>query len=198
MGGVGEFEIITKLEKVVDLGAILSLANQGQILMGPIAENRATFDHLGRATGRRDGVAQTTNVRERCSPRSEVRGARRNASCGVVELGADGPARRSSLLSSAWWIGPPPIPRRRPPRATNRMTRSSRRSSPQEAARGFWIRAWGQREPTKQGTSRLSSRARCGEAAQGWAGRPLHSCAFELSLHRTPDPDVDALCLVTR
>ena len=37
MGGVGEFEIITKLEKVVDLGAILSLANQGQILMGPIA-----------------------------------------------------------------------------------------------------------------------------------------------------------------
>jgi hypothetical protein len=69
---------------------------------------------------------------------------------------------------------------------------------PQEAARGFWIRAWGQREPTKRATSRLSSPARWGEAAQGWTGHPSHSCAFELSLHRTPAPDVDALCLVTR
>jgi hypothetical protein len=76
------------------------------------------------------------------------------------------------VLSPAWWTGPPPIPHRRPPRATNRMTRPLRRSPPQEAARGFWIRAWGQREPTKQGTSRLSSRARSGEATQGWAGHP--------------------------
>jgi hypothetical protein len=55
--------------------------------------------------------------------------------------------------------GPPPIPRRGPPRATNRMTRSSRRSPPQEAARGFWIRAWGQREPAIQGTGRSNDPA---------------------------------------
>jgi hypothetical protein len=63
------------------------------------------------------------------------------------------------LLSLAWWMGPPPIPRRGPPRATNRMTRSSRRSPPQGTACGFWIRAWGQREPADQGTGRLNGRA---------------------------------------
>ena len=116
----------------------------------------------------------------------------------MAELGVDGPARRSSLLSPACWNGPPPIPRCGPPRATNRMTRSSRRSPPQEAAHGFWIRAWGQREPALQGTSRLSSSARCGVAAQGWIGHPGHSFSLELILHRTPDPDVGALRLVTR
>jgi hypothetical protein len=116
----------------------------------------------------------------------------------VAELGTDGPARRSSLLSPAWWTGPPPNPRCGPPRATNRMTRSSRRSPPQEAAHGFWIRAWGQREPALQGTGRLSSSARCDAAAQGWIGHPGHLFPFELMLHRTPDPDVGALRLVTR
>jgi hypothetical protein len=47
------------------------------------------------------------------------------------------------------------------------MTRSSRRSPSQEAARGFWIRAWSQREPTKQGTSRLSSPARGARLRKG-------------------------------
>jgi len=40
------------------------------------------------------------------------------------------------------------------------MTRSLRQSSPQGAACGFWIRAWGQREPADQGTGRLNSPAR--------------------------------------
>ncbi len=132
------------------------------------------------------------------SARCEKRGVRSSQEYGVAELGVDGPARRSSLLSPACWNGPPPIPRCGPPRATNRMTRSSRRSPPQEAAHGFWIRAWGQREPALQGTSRLSSSARCGVAAQGWIGHPGHSFSLELILHRTPDPDVGALRLVTR
>ena len=126
------------------------------------------------------------------SARCEKRGVRSSQEYGVAELGTDGPARRSSLLSPAWWTGPPPIPRCGPPRATNRMTRSSRRSPPQEAAHGFWIRAWGQREPALQGTGRLSNSARCGVAAQGWIGHPGHSFSLELMLHRTPDPDVGA------
>jgi hypothetical protein len=116
----------------------------------------------------------------------------------VAKLGTVGPARRSSLLSSAWWTGPPPIPRCGPPRATNRMTRSSRRSPSRGAACGFWIRAWGQREPALQGTGRLSNPARSGWAAQGWIGRPGNSLSIELMLHRTPDPDVGALRLVAR
>jgi hypothetical protein len=40
-----------------------------------------------------------------------------------------------------------------------RMTRPSRRSSSRGAACGFWIRAWGQRKPALQGTSRWSRSA---------------------------------------
>ena len=39
------------------------------------------------------------------------------------------------------------------------MTRSPRRSSLRRAARGFRIRAWGQREPARQGTGRLDRSA---------------------------------------
>jgi hypothetical protein len=84
---------------------------------------------------------------ERRSACSKVRGVKSDASCGVAELGTEGPARRSSLLSPAWWTGPPPIPRHGPPRATNTVTRPPRRIPPQEAARGFWIRAWGKPDP---------------------------------------------------
>ena len=63
---------------------------------------------------------------------------------------------------------------------------------------GSGFRAWGQREPALQGTSRLSSLTQCGLAAQGWVGHPNHLLPFELMLHRTPDSDVDAPCLVTR
>ena len=41
----------------------------------------------------------------------------------------------------------------------DRMTRPSRRSSSRGAACGFWIRAWGQREPALQGTGRLNRSA---------------------------------------
>ena len=39
------------------------------------------------------------------------------------------------------------------------MTRPPRRSSSRRAARGFWIRAWGQREPAPQRTGRLDRSA---------------------------------------
>ena len=43
------------------------------------------------------------------------------------------------------------------------------------AACGFWIRAWGQREPALQGTGRSSSPAQCGLAGArvDWTSRPL-------------------------
>ncbi len=144
------------------------------------------------------GVRHDRRSAPRRSARCEKRGVKSSQEFGVAKLGTVEPARRSSLLSSAWWTGPPPIPRRGPPRATNRMTRSSRRSPSRGAACGFWIRAWGQREPALQGTGRLSNPARSGLAAQGWIGRPGNSLSIELMLHRTPDPDVGALCLVTR
>jgi hypothetical protein len=111
----------------------------------------------------------------------------------VAKLGADGPARRSSLLSLAWRMGPPPIPRRRPPRATNRMTRPPRRSPPQEAARGFWIRAWGQREPTLQGTGRSHSSALWQSSRKGGLDIPASHAKCSSLRIRTPGPDVDAL-----
>jgi hypothetical protein len=128
---------------------------------------------------------------ERPSACSKVRGVKSDASCGVAELGTDRPARRSSLLSPAWWTGPPPIPRRGPPRATNRMTRPPRRSPPQEAARGFWIRAWGQREPALQGTGRSNRPAQRPGPLEGGLDVPCHSRQMQLTSHRTPNPEVD-------
>ena len=154
--------------------------------------NGVTFDqHDGSAVGGCTGRDMIGAYTQRRSARCEKRGVRSNQEFGVAKLGTDGPARRSRLLSPAWWTGPPPIPRRGPPRATNRMTRPPRRSPPQEAARGFWIRAWGQREPALQGTGRSNGPARWLGLLEGGLDDPRHSRQHQLTSHRTPDPDVD-------
>jgi hypothetical protein len=134
-----------------------------------------------------------TRILQHHSARCEKRGVRSGQEYCVAELGTDGPVRRSSLLSSAWWTRPPPIPRRGPPRATNRVTRPPRRSPPQEAARGFWIRAWGQREPALQEIGRSNALARWPGSLEGGLDAPCHSLQMQLTSHRTPDPDVDVL-----
>jgi hypothetical protein len=118
----------------------------------------------------------------------------RTGNWGVAKLGTDAPARRSRWLSPAWWTGPPPIPRRGPPRATNRMTRPPRPSPPQEAACGFWIRAWGRRGPALQATGRSNHPARSPGWLEGGLDDPRHSRQNSLTSHRTPDPDVDVPC----
>ncbi len=120
-------------------------------------------------------VRHGRRVRRPRSARCQKRGVKLNQEFGVAKLGTDGPARRSRWLSPAWWTGPPPIPRRGPPRATNRMTRPPRRSPPQEAARGFWIRAWGQREPALRGTGRSNHPARWLGLLEGGLDDPRHS-----------------------
>ena len=127
----------------------------------------------------------------RHSARSERRGVKSDQGFGVAKVGTDGSARRSRLLSPAWWTGPPPIPRCALPRATNRMTRPPRRSPPQEAARGFWIRAWGQRGPALQGTGHSNAPARWLGFFEGGLDDPRHSRQYQLASHRTPDPNVD-------
>jgi hypothetical protein len=62
------------------------------------------------------------------------------------------------------WTGPPPIRSPQTAAGHDRVTRSSRRSSSLGAACGFWIRAWGQREPAVQGTGRLNRSAQ----GPGW------------------------------
>ncbi len=100
---------------------------------------------------------------QRRSARGKKRGVRSGQECGVAAFGTVGPARRSSLLSSAWWTGSSPIPRCGAPRATDMSTRPPRRRPPQVAARGFWIRVWGQRESALEGTGRSDD-------AVHWAG----------------------------
>ena len=149
-----------------------------------------------RSTGRQrawslDRAGRNRRVRPRRSARCEQRGVQSNQESGVAKLGTDGPVRPSSSARVAWWIGPPPIPRRGPPRATNRMTRPPRRSPPQEAARGFWIRAWGQREPALRGTGRSNAPARSPGSFEGGLDVPCPSRPMPFAAHRTPDPDVD-------
>src|SRR6516164_474042 len=167
----------------------------------PIAggwDRSARWSHFRSGSGQRQRSADRAwgdrCVRQRRSARCEQRGVNANLELGVAERGTDGPARRSCWLSPAWWPGPPPIPRYGPPRATNRMTRPPRRSSPREAARGFWIRAWGQREPALQGTGRSKDPARWLGLLEGGLDDPRHSRQYQLASHRTPDPDVEALC----
>lgn len=136
-------------------------------------------------------VRRDRRARQHHSARCKRRGVNSNQESVVSKPGTDGPARRSRLVSLAWWAGPPPIPRCRPPRASNRMTRPPRRSPPQEAACGFWIRAWGQREPALQGTGRSNDPAQWLGLLEGGLGDPRHSCQNQLTSHRTPDPVVD-------
>ena len=96
----------------------------------------------------------------------------------MAKLGADGPARRSSLVSRAWWTGPPPIHSPQTATGRDRMTRSSRRSPSRGAACGFWIRAWGQREPADQGTGRLNSPARRLGSLKGGLDIPATHAGF--------------------
>ena len=140
-----------------------------------------------------DSVRRDRRLRRRRSARCEKRGVKSDQGFGVAKLGTDGSPRRSRWLSPAWWTGPPPIPRCGPPRATNRMTRPPRRSPPQEAARGFWIRAWGQREPALQGTGRSNDPVRWLGPLEGGLDVPCPSRQNKLTSHRTPDPDVDVL-----
>jgi hypothetical protein len=130
-------------------------------------------------------------IRRHCSARCEKRGVKFSQEFGVIKPGTDGSARCSRWLSPAWWTGPPPIPRRGPPRATNRMTRPPRRSLPQEAARGFWFRAWGQRVSAFQGTGRSNDPARSLGSLEGGLDDPSHSRQKQLTSRRTPDPNVD-------
>jgi hypothetical protein len=127
----------------------------------------------------------------RRTARRQKRGADSNQECGVAELGKGGSARHSTSLSTACWTGPPPIPRRRPPRATNRVTRSSRRSPSRGAACGFWIRAWSRRGPTDQRTGRSNEPARWHGSIEGGLDVPSPSRRMKLTSHRTPDPNVD-------
>ena len=161
-------------------------------LAGTDHRNGVSFDHQDGSARWLDRVRRDRRIRRRRSARCEKRGVRSNQGCGVAKLGADGPARRSSSVSRAWWTGPPPI---RSPRATtghDRMTRPPRRSPPQEAARGFWIRAWGQREPALRGTGRSNDPARWPGLLEGGLDIPSTHAKCQLTSHRTPDPDVDA------
>jgi hypothetical protein len=62
---------------------------------------------------------------------------------------------------------------------------------PQEAARGFWFRAWGQRGSALQGTGRSNDPARRLGFFEGGLDDPRHSRQNQLTSHRTPDPGVD-------
>ena len=100
----------------------------------------------------------------RSSAPDEVREARPQPRWGVAKRGTDGPARCSSSMSRGVMDG---TTANSPPQTAagrDRMTRPSRRSSSKGAARGFWIRAWGQREPAIQRTGRSS----CSAEWLGW------------------------------
>jgi hypothetical protein len=79
-----------------------------------------------------------------------------DSGCGVTEYGGDGPGRRSSSVSRGMVHRTTVDSLPQTAAGHDRMTSPSRRSSSRGAACGFWIRAWGHREPALQGTDRLN------------------------------------------
>jgi hypothetical protein len=128
-----------------------------------------------------------------------MRGVRTDSGCGVTDYGADGPARRSSSVSRGVMDGATANSSPQTSAGRDRMTRPSRRSSSRGAARGFWIRAWGQREPAIQGTGRSSRTAQWLGWLEGGLDVPAtHAGRMRLTSTGTPAQVVDAPCSVTR
>ena len=128
-------------------------------------------------------VRGVRRIQPRRSARCEMRGVRSNSVCGVAELGADGPARRSSSVGRTRRTGPPPSsftagcrgPRQDGQAAkTKLLTRSRLR---------FWTRAWGQRELADERTGRLKSPARLQDLFKGGLDIPPTHVQFS-SLRR--------------
>jgi hypothetical protein len=137
-------------------------------------------------------------VQSRRSARHEERGVFSGRGCGVAKPGADGPARRSSLVApdvTGKTTANPLAADRRGPRQDDQAgkTKLPARSCSRSLDQGLG-----------------STRARCSRdrplerpstkagLAQGWAGLPGHSRLTERTSQGTPAPDVDAPCLVTR
>jgi hypothetical protein len=163
---------------------------------GGWGRSRDLSQFRSRRLSRRPGASWVDGDRrrhERRSACSEVRGVRSDASCGVAELGTDGPARRSSLLSPAWWTGPPPIPRRGPPRATNRVTRPPRRSPRRKLLADSGSEPGVNASPLfKEPAARRTQHDGRACSRVGWTIPATHAKS-QLTSHRTPDPDVDVL-----
>jgi hypothetical protein len=145
---------------------------------------------------RTNHIRRGGRIPTRRSARGERRGATPDRRCGVAKLGTDGPARRSRSVSRD--VMDRATAKSSPQTAAghDRMTRPSRRSSSQRAACGFWIRAWGQREPALRGTGRLNRSAQGLEWLKGGLDIPA-TRRMRLTLTGTSAPDVDALFLFT-
>ena len=109
----------------------------------------------------------------------------------MVKLGTDGPARRSRLVKSGVVDRATAYSSPRTAAGHKQDDQAAKSKPPQEAARGFWIRAWGQREPALQGTGHSSDPARWLGLLEGGLDDPRHSRQNQLTSHRTPDPDVE-------
>ena len=137
-------------------------------------------------------ILKDVRVSPHRSTRFEKRGVRRDQLCGAAKL-------EHGRADQAFGLSEPGVLDRatansslRTATGHNRLTRPPRRSPPQEAARGFWIRAWGQREPALQGTGHSNDPAQWPGSLEGGLDVPCPSRPVQLSLHRTPDLDVDA------
>jgi hypothetical protein len=148
---------------------------------------RATNERRSRAGGQRY-ARRSRYARDRDAQRSVTRHGSRyaelsqNRVCGMVILGADGPARRSRSLSLQRRLGPPPIHSPRTAAGHDRLARSPRRIPAHRDACVFWSRAWDQREPAVQGTGRLHRPAQWQRLHKGGLDIPTAHAASS-SLH---------------
>ncbi len=158
---------------------------------GTDLRNEVSFDHQGGSarggcTGCGVGGAHAYVARHATKTRSEIEPGIGRGKAGYGPAGQAFALVESGVVDRATANSSP-----RTAAGHKQDDQTAKSKPPQEAARGFWIRAWGQREPALQGTGRSNDPARLLGSLEGGLDDPRHSRQNQLTSHRTPDPDVE-------
>ena len=110
----------------------------------------------------------------------------------MAELGADGPARRSSSVGRTWRTGPPPSSFAAGCRGPRQDGQAAKTKLLRRSCLRFWTRAWGQRELADERTGRLKSPARLQDLFKGGLDIPPTHVQFSSLRREHPIWTLDA------
>ena len=119
-------------------------------------------------------------------------GVRSNSECGIAELGAVGPARRSISVGRTWRTGPPPSSFAAGCRGPRQDGQAAKTKLLRRSCLRFWTRAWGQREFADKRTGHLKSPTRLQDSFKGGLDIPPTHVQFSLLRREHPIWTLDA------
>ena len=164
-----------------------------RILFGTDQGFGVSLEHEdGDTRGGRGRCWEMRCIHQRRSARCEMRGVRSNSECGIAELGADGPARRSISVGRTWRTGPPPSSFAAGCRGPRQDGQAAKTKLLRRSCLRFWTRAWGQREFADKRTGHLKSPTRLQDSFKGGLDIPPTHVQFSLLRREHPIWTLDA------